>query len=169
MASPLLAYVNAYLVFTSEGTPEIANGRVVASGGQRYIVEAFLTRQDGTSTSTGADYYPSRSNPGEMMPGSGGGVSVYRGYGLRYASVGDGFDIDVDGVPSSGWTVLNASNVPAWLVNGVQCVHKQGREPAKVCGVEFVTGKYGGSGIDQLVSDEVGGIPLVVYSGTLLN
>lgn len=164
MTSPLLPYANAYLVITQQGAPGVVNGRIVTTAGNSYIIECYLKRQDSTGTSTGADYLPTQSNPGETLPGASGDVYLYRGYALRQAAAPSGYDATSDPFPTSlSWQQLNDE----LLHPGLECVHLQGIESPKASRIERATGKYGGTQIDELIKDYVGGAPLVVRSGDI--
>lgn len=169
MTSPLLPYANAYLVVTSQGTPQVENGRVVTTAGVKYVVQCYLKRQDGSGTTTGADYLPTQSNPGTGFPGVSGDVYLYRGYALRYAALPTGF-VDTDAIPTSlAWTTLGSTPVPVWMANGARVQHRQGAEQAKYGMIERGSGKYGGTNIDEIVSQNIGGVPIVLRSGDVIN
>jgi hypothetical protein len=169
MTSPLLPYATAYLVITAQGVPAVVDGRITTQPGDRYAVHCYLKRQDSAGTSTGADYLPSQNAPGDNLPGVSGDVYLYRGYALRYAELPAEFT-DGDAIPTSlTWTPLLSSSVPEWLTGGIQVQHRQGLEQYKTSMIERITGKYGGEGIDEIVSQSVGGIPITVRSGDLLN
>lgn len=162
MTSPLLPYYNALLAVTSEGTPSIEDGRVITASGTTYVVQCYLTRQQSTGTSSGADYLPTQATPGDVLPGVSGVVYLYAGYALRY---GEG---SLEALPTS-WTELPGTEIPSWLTTGIMCQHKQGNEQVKHCMIERTSGKYGNIGIDQIINQEIGGIPLLVRSGDVLN
>lgn len=167
--SPLLPYANALLVVDATGAPSIQDGRIVAAQSDRYLIRCYLSRQDSTGVTTGADYYPSQGAPGETLPGTSGVVYLYRGYGLQYTSVALDYELGIDPVPSTGWTTLSSGSKPVWLAAGAQVQHSQGGEVPKYGKLERVTGKFGGSNIDQTISVNIGGIPLVIRSGDVTN
>jgi hypothetical protein len=167
MTSPLLPYANAFLTVDATGAPTVENGRIVATQSTRYLIRCYLTRQDSTGVTTGADYLPTQASPGSMLPGSSGVVYLYRGYGLQYAQVDENYELGVDLVPSTGWTDLLSPNKPGWLMAGAQVKHLQGSEAPKWAVLEQVTGKFGGSNIDATISVNIDGIPLIVRSGGL--
>lgn len=167
MTSPLLPYANAFLTVDATGAPTVENGRIVATQSARYLIRCYLTRQDSTGVTTGADYLPTQASPGGTLPGSSGVVYLYRGYGLQYTQVDENYELGVDPVPGTGWAYLVASARPEWLVAGAQVQHIQGSEPPKWAVLEQVTGKFGGSNIDATISMNIGGIPLIVRSGGL--
>lgn len=163
MTSPLLVYANALLLIKSEAIPEIVNGRVVTEVASRYLVQCFLKRQQSKGTDTGADY------PGSnIMPGVSGDSYLYRGYALRYATISSTYDLESDVLPTT-WTILTSKAKPLWLTDGVTCEHKQGFEQIKHCIIERSSGTYGGSNIDELISHEISGIPIIVRSGDVMN
>lgn len=169
MTSPLLPYANAYLLATSGSTPQVENGRIVSSAGTQYIIQCYLKRQDSSGTTTGADSLPSNSSSTGPFQGVGGDVFLYRGYALRYAPLlailgGE------DPVPEPlNWVPLASDAVPSWFADGASVIHRHGSEPVKNGSVKLVTGKYGGTGIDAIVSQNIGGVPIVVRSGEVIN
>lgn len=169
MTSPLLPYANAYLLIEERGVPTNVNGRIVASVSSKKLVQCYLKRQDSAGTSTGADYVPTRTGNGDVLPGVSGDVYLYRGYALRYATVSNTYDL-MDVVPSSlVWTTFVSTSVPTWFGAGVSGKHRNGNEKTKYMVIERCTGKYGGTSIDQIISENIGGVPLVIYSGDVLN
>jgi hypothetical protein len=167
MTSPLLPYANAFLTVDATGAPTVENGRIVATSSARYLIRCYLTRQDSTGVTTGADYLPTQASPGSMLPGTSGVAYLYRGYGLQYAQVDESYELGVDPAPGAGWTNLLSSSKPGWLMAGAQARHMQGDEPVKWAVLERVTGKFGGSNIDATISVNIGGIPLILRSGDL--
>jgi hypothetical protein len=167
MSSPLLPYANAYLLFSLDGAPTIVDGRYTTTVTATYVVEAYLTRQDSTGVTTGADYIPTQTSPGNTLPGASGVVYLYRGYALRYAPVEAGYD--PSGAPqdaSLAW--VDATDV-TWLKPGLTGVHAHGDEPIKRTKVERATGKYGGVAIDQIVRINISGVPITVRSGDVVD
>lgn len=168
MTSPLQNYANAYLVTTSKEAPAISNGRIISEDDKHYVVQCYLVRQQSTGTSTGGDYIPVQTTPGDKMPGSSGVVYLYAGYALRYGLLPNDYE-QGDMIPSNtNWTIIT-SELPSWLVIGQECTHLQGREPAKYCKIERISGKYGNSAIDDIIISEVGGVPIIVRSGDLID
>jgi len=165
MTSPLLPYANSYVLFEAEGIPEVSDGRIITGAGSRFLVECYLKRQESNGVETGADYLPLQSNSQDFLPGSSGQVYLYRGYALRYIEVSEDYEAGVSNAPANGWVNLSANNLPIWLTPGANCIHIQGNETAKNSSVERSTGKYGGSGIDSIISSYIVGIPLIIRSG----
>lgn len=164
MTSPLLPYANAYLVITQQGSPEVIDGRVVTTAGSAYIIECYLKRQDSTGTTTGADYLPTQTGASTVLPGASGEVYLYRGYALRQATAPTGYDPTADGIPAGAvWGSISGG----LLAPGVDCWHIQGVEAPKRSRIERSTGKYGGVRIDEIITEYVGGTPIVVRSGDL--
>lgn len=163
MTSPLLTYANALLLITSEEAPEVINGRVVSDAGPKYVVQCYLKRQDSKGTTTGADYTGQ-----SIMPGVSGDAYLYRGYALRYGEAPTDYVLQ-DGEPDIEWTAIVSTTKPSWLVEGTKCNHLQGNEQVKHCVIERSSGVYGGNKIDELISNEIGGIPITVRSGDVIN
>jgi hypothetical protein len=163
MTSPLLPYVNACLLITSEGIPEIVDGRIISESGSTYLVQCYMKRQDSQGVTTGASYEKANT-----MPGASGNAYLYRGYALRYAETANVYDLDNANF-NIAWTELKSTAKPSWLVDGLRCKHKQGLEQIKYCIIERCSGAYGGNKIDALIGEEIGGIPITVRSGDVLN
>jgi len=168
MTSPLGRYANAYLITSSREVPVISNGRIISDEGQRYVIECYLVRQQSNSTTTGGDYIPTRTSPGDKLPGSSGVVYLYAGYALRYGELPSDY-ISGEQLPTSITWVEITSNAPEWMVIGQECIHMQGKEVTKYCKIERCSGRYGNSAIDEIIIKEVGGIPIVVRSGDLID
>jgi hypothetical protein len=169
MSSPLLPYANSYLLLESAGIPTVSDGRITATIEGKFLVHCYLTRQDSTGVTTGADYIPAQASTGNTLPGSSGDVYLYRGYALRYAEVDEEYELG-DALPTTiSWVSLLSTTKPDWLSAGVSGQHLQGSEQPKYTTVERSTGKYGGTNIDLTVSVNIGGIPVTIRSGDLLN
>lgn len=164
MTSPLLAYANAKLLITTSSAPTIINGRVTIEPAQKYVIDCYLVRQQSSGTSTGGDYVPLQTSTGELLPGSSGVIYLYRGYALMYYEVSNTYELG-DNITSSGVAI---EEVPTWLQEGMICDHMQGKEQVKYCKIEQLSGKYGNSGIDEIINKEIGGIPIVVRSGDVV-
>lgn len=169
MTSPLMPYAYSYLLITATGAPSVVNGRIVMAEGSKYLVQCYFSRQDSSGVTTGADYYPTKGSPGETLPGASGQVYLYRGYGLQYVQVIDGYELGEDVIPVTGWATLVSSDVPDWLYDGVECECLHGNEAAKYAKIEKMSGKYGGLGIDQIISASIQGIPLTITCGELVS
>lgn len=169
MASPLAPYAFSYLLIAQVGAPTIVGGRITIAETSKYLVKCYFSRQDSSGTTTGADYVPTKTSPGEMLPGASGQVYLYRGYGLQYVQVVDGYELGEDVIPVTGWATLASSDVPNWLHDGVECECLHGNEAAKYAKIEKMSGKYGGLGIDQIISASIQGIPLTITCGELVS
>jgi hypothetical protein len=95
-------------------------------------------------------------------------VYLYQGYGLQWVEAPTGYVAGDEVQDGLGWTSL-ADGIPEWLVPGVVGTHMQGIEVPKYCTIERITGRYGNSGIDEIIIKEIGGIPLLVRSGDLVD
>ena len=169
MTSPLLDYANGYLLIAQQGVPSVVNGRIVQTAGTNYLLQCYLKRQDSAGTSTGADYLPLQSSPGNGLTGAGGQIYLYRGYALRYASVGSTYNLDDLSLTGLTFIEFNYNNVPLWLGAGVTGKHRQGKEKAAFFTIETSSGKFGNDAIDNLINENIGGIPVVIRSGQVLN
>ena len=168
MSSPLLFIQNAYLLVTAQGVPLMVDGRVTTTPGVSYLIGCYLVRQQSSGITSGADYIPTLTSPGGSLPGASGLVYYYKGYGLQYATAPSGYEAG-DTIPTGLSYTSLAAGSPEWLLPGMQATHLQGNEAPKYCTIERITGKYGNSGIDETIIQEVGGIPLLVRSGDLVD
>lgn len=167
MTSPLLPYANGYLLVTASGAPSVIDGRISTSASAYYVIQCYLKRQDSTGTETGAEYYPVRRTPGDNLPGASGQSFLYRGYALRFIEVTS--DYSLGDQISGAWTELSTSNKPTWLTNAISVQHLQGSEEIKTSNIEVISGKYGGTQIDEVISVNIKGLPIVVRSSELTN
>jgi hypothetical protein len=167
MVSPLLSYANAYLTATGGVTISRMSGRITTSGGQRYLVHAFMKRQQAPTTETGSKKVPKAQNDGTILPGAGGEYYIHRGYALRYAIINSGFILGV--TDPSNLAFINFTQQPEWLLTGGNGEYKMGNDPVMYYTIDGSSGTYGGIGIDRLIYDEIGGIPLVLSVGETQN
>jgi hypothetical protein len=146
----------------------MVGGRVTAAPGSAYLIGCYLTRQQSNGTTSGADYLPTQTSTGDTLPGVSGLIYLYKGYGLQWADVPSDYTAGEE-IPSGlDWTSL-ADGSPDWLVPGMQAVHMQGGEAPKHCVIERITGRYGNVAIDEILIKEVGGIPILVRSGDIVD
>jgi hypothetical protein len=169
MSSPLLPYANALLFIEATGEVEVVGGRMTRGVSDTYIIQCYMVRQDTDGVTTGGEYSPTRQSPGDVLPGVSGETVLYRGYGLRWLPAPVGYVPGNELITTQPWTALGAEVLPDWLVVGCKGMHVQGRERPKYCKVDRVTGRYGGDGIDGVISNEIKGVPLVVRSGDVID
>lgn len=169
MTSPLLTYVNAWLLISVSGAPSIVGGRVTTTAGTYRIVQCYLKRQQSSGTSTGADYIFSQTASNLRTGSAGGSVYLYRGYALRYATLTTQPNFSTLDVNGLTYIDFDLPSSPEWMVNGSSGQHRQGGEKPAYFEFEFVGGKFGDAGIDQIINNSIEGIPIVVRSGQVLN
>jgi hypothetical protein len=159
MASPLLPYANAYVKVTAKGAVTNVNGRFVSSSGNTYLVECFIKRQQYNGVSAGSVKQPLPSQlDGEMMPGASGDQYYYRGYALRYGVTAVDFDPSTDDLSTVTWTKVNTSY--SWLLPGTSVDLYLGETPVMKANIERFSGVFGGTGIDQILYKELGGVQI---------
>jgi hypothetical protein len=163
MASPLAFIANAHLVINAPGAPTMENGRITSTPGQLYAIRLYLARQDSAGITTGWEYEPRRSDKGSVMSGAGGIVALHRGYALTWSTYTDGALL-----PTGGSEILS-STVPSFLFSGQEGVLYNGRRGALHCYIESVHGRYGGAGIDEMISKEVRGVPVQLRVGEVID
>ena len=151
MASPFLAFANAYLLVEEPGVPSIVNGRVTSTPPTTYLLEVYLRRDPSINTLESI--------------GTSGLTSIYKGYGLRATTVASGFDITT--APGTGpiWSNLGATP-PTYLSHGmvVDLWFKDTPRPLRAV-IRELAGRYGGAGIDTLVAQYTEGLPITLSIG----
>jgi hypothetical protein len=167
MASPLLPYANAVVrVQTKEAVTNVG-GRFVAADGPVYLFRCFLKRQQYESVSSGSVKQPLKSQlGGEVMPGGSGDQFYYRGYYLQRATVPPTFDW-LGNLTNLNWVDVTESDTSLRPGNSVQ--FQLGKTEAMSAKIERSSGKFGGSGIDQILYKELGGVELQLVGAELLN
>jgi hypothetical protein len=157
MSSPLDFIANAWLTLSAPGVPSVVDGRITSTPGALYAVRLYLVRQDSTRTSTGW------SSLGDQLPGASGNITLQRGWALSYAP----WTLDTPWPTSL--TPLLTTTQPDWLDDGAPATLHAGRKPSTTCTILSAYGRYSGAGIDDIVSAEVGGIPLILQVGEVVN
>lgn len=169
MSSPLLPYFNAYLAIGTSNDVERVEGRLVTISSQLIIFKAFLKRESDVGNGGGATAKTVQTtNP---LPGIDGQGTRYKGYLLAYGYLTGGGQW-TGSLPSS-WTditsTFNSQNALAIaLSTGREGRVKIGNMPIQHFTLESAAGDYGGGGaIDQLIYEQVGGIPVSVMAGQI--
>lgn len=164
MGSPLSEYQNSRILISSgyyNQTTHDMSGRLVNNSSRLYLITAFLKRAISSGTSTGRQQVGSSSGSrSQIMPGYSGQEFLYRGYGLMYTQVSNGFNINDD---ISNYSLSELSYRPEFLVSGLRCTMSFGIEEVhKECYIMLAGGVYGSSGIDRMVMEQIRGLPLII-------
>jgi hypothetical protein len=170
MTSPLAPYVNSRVLVSAVGAVSIVNGRIsMANAGQR-LVKCFLKRAQYTGVTSGSKKIPLDSQlDGMMMPGASGDQFYYRGYALEYAIIALG-GFDIENGSESGLTWLPVTTQFNFLLPGPECVLKLGNDPImRNAQIERSSGVFGGIGIDEVIYQEMGGVPIQLTGSELQN
>jgi hypothetical protein len=167
MASPLLPYANSAILIESEGTVAVTDGRIAATAGTRYLIKAFLKREQSTGTETGGTKTPLRSQTGEMLPGGSGEFYLYRGYALQYATVPTTFVLGTSSESSLVYTTIQQQY--KWMLPGQNVSLRFGRDRILNAQIERSSGTYGGIGIDNIIYSEIGGVEIQITGAELMN
>jgi hypothetical protein len=167
MASPLLPYANALVrVQTKAGVTNVG-GRLVPTNGPVYLFRCFLKRQQYESVSSGSVKQPLKSQlGGGLMPGGSGDQFFYRGYYLQRATIQPTFDWLGD-LSTVVWVDVTEYDPSLRPGNDVQ--FQLGKTEPMQAKIERSTGRFGGSGIDQILYKELGGVELQLTGAELLN
>ena len=165
MASPLLPYANSAIVIASTGAVSNVDGRITAAAGNRYLVKAFLKREQSTGTETGGTKTPLRGQVGNILPGASGEYFLYRGYALQYATVASNFVLG-----TSSETNLVYADIQqqfAWMLPGQNGQLRFGDDRILNAQIQRSSGVFGGQGIDEIIYSEIGGVQIQVTGGEL--
>jgi hypothetical protein len=167
MASPLLPYANALLRVEAEGAVSVVNGRLITAPGPVYLFRCFLKRQQYASVSSGSVKQPLKSQlSGEALPGGSGDQFFYRGYYLQRATIASDFNW-LGSLAGVVW--VDVLTQDANIRPGKRAQFKLGQTPPMQAEIERSTGVFGGTGIDEILYKELGGVELQLVGAELLN
>lgn len=170
MASPLIPYINGYLYVKKHGTPTVIDGRITQTASNYYVFRAYLKRQDAPTTETGSKKVPKANNDGTILPGAAGEMFLYRGYLLGVATVTSTFNFDTASITTlKGLSYSIVADRPSWMMPGMDGYFKFGDEFSKFFRFERLSGAFGGTGIDDIIYYEIGGVPIVISGGEVQN
>jgi hypothetical protein len=170
MSSPLAPYINGYLYIAKYGSPGISNGRITQEVTSGYLLKGYLKRQDAPTTETGSKKVPKANNDGSILPGAAGEMFLYRGYILGVSIVSDVFNFSASSTNElSRLSYQKIDSRPSWVMPGMEGYFKFGDESNKYFKIERFSGAFGGSGIDEIIYYEIGGVPIVISGGEVQN
>lgn len=167
MTSPLLPYANSAILIESEGSIAVTDGRIAAAAGTRYLIKAFLKREQSSGTETGGTKTPLRAQAGNVLPGGSGEFFLYRGYALQYAIVPATFVLGTSSESSLVYTTIQQQY--KWMLPGQKASLRFGKDRILNAQIERSSGTYGGIGIDSIIYSEIGGVEIQVTGGELQN
>jgi hypothetical protein len=167
MASPLLPYANSAIVIASTGAVSTVDGRITATAGNRYLIKAFLKRQQSTGTESGGTKTPLRAQSGTVLPGASGEYFLYRGYALQYATVPSNFVLGTTSEANLTYTDIQQQFV--WMLPGQSGQLRFGDDRILNAQIQRSSGVFGGLGIDEIIYSEIGGVQIQVTGGELEN
>jgi hypothetical protein len=167
MASPLLPYANSAIVIASTGAVSTVDGRITATAGNRYLIKAFLKRQQSTGTESGGTKTPSRGQSGTILPGASGEYFLYRGYALQYATIPSTFVLGTTSESNLQYTKIQEQF--AWMLPGQNGQLRFGDDRILNAQIQRSSGVFGGVGIDDIIYNEIGGVEIQVTGAELQN
>jgi hypothetical protein len=167
MASPLLPYANSAIVIASTGAVSTVDGRITATAGNRYLIKAFLKREQSTGTETGGTKTPLRGQSGNVLPGASGEYFLYRGYALQYATVPSTFILGTTSEANLQYTKIQEQF--AWMLPGQNGQLRFGDDRILNAQIQRSSGVFGGVGIDDIIYNEIGGVQIQVTGAELEN
>lgn len=165
MASPLLPYANSAIVIASTGAVSTVDGRITATAGNRYLIKAFLKREQSTGTETGGTKTPLRGQSGTVLPGASGEYFLYRGYALQYATVPSTFVLGTTSETNLQYTKIQEQF--AWMLPGQNGQLRFGDDRILNAQIQRSSGVFGGVGIDDIIYNEIGGVQIQVTGAEL--
>jgi hypothetical protein len=125
-----------------------------------YLVKCFLKRADSQGTESGAKQIP--STRGSTLPGVSGQVNLYRGYALQYTTWAGPFGGSESNII---WTDITG-RLP-WIFPGMKVTMRVGLDSVITGTIQQTSGVFGGLGIDEILYDQIQGIPMIISGGTL--
>ena len=167
MASPLLPYANSAIVIASTGAVSTVDGRITATAGNRYLIKAFLKREQSTGTETGGTKTPLRGQSGNILPGASGEYFLYRGYALQYATIPSTFILGTTSETNLQYTKIQEQF--AWMLPGQNGQLRFGDDRILNAQIQRSSGVFGGVGIDDIIYNEIGGVQIQVTGAELEN
>lgn len=165
MSSPLLPYANSAIVIASTGAVSTVGGRITAATGDRYLVKAFLKREQSTGTETGGTKTPLRGQADSVLPGASGEYFLYRGYALQYAVIPSTFILGTTSETNLQYTKIQEQF--AWMLPGQNGQLRFGNDRILNAQIQRSSGVFGGVGIDDIIYNEIGGVEIQVTGGEL--
>jgi hypothetical protein len=167
MTSPLLPYANSAILIASSGAVTVVDGRLTAAAGNRYLIKAFLKREQSTGTETGGTKTPLRGQAGSVLPGASGEYFLYRGYALEYAIVPSTFALGTTSESNLQYSKIQ-EQFP-WMLPGQNGQLRFGDDRILNAQIQRSSGVFGGLGIDEIIYSEIGGVQIQVTGGELEN
>lgn len=101
-----------------------------------------------------------------MLPGASGDQFYYRGYALQKLQLPDGVDWLDD---LSAYSFSDVTVQEAFLLPGKEVEFKFGNDAAMKATVQRSSGKYGGSGIDEILYPALGGVEIQLTGAEVQN
>ena len=165
--SPLLPYANSSILVESSDGIAVTNGRIVSEVDNRYLIQAFLKRQQSADTETGATKLPTKFKSGKTLPGASGEYYLYRGYALQYAVVPASFEIGVTSEASLSYYKIQKQH--EWMLPGQEGLLRFGKDTIMKAQIERSSGTFGGVGIDEIIYYEIGGIEFQIIGTEIID
>lgn len=166
MGSPLYPYINSSGIYTTSGgsTVVTSNGRLSSGTPTRYYVRLFLKREQSSGTTTsGASEVPSNATSANIMPGFSGHSFLYRGYVLQHCQLPSSSEFKL-GDPSNSLVLSDTITRPEWLLptGRMEVLFGDLTSDTMKCKVIITSGSYGQLGIDELIIQELRGVPITL-------
>lgn len=161
-SSPLSGLVNSLIVYEVRMPTLLMGGRYESSGGSKYILRGFLKVESSKvgASSGELDSWGRRVSVGGITDGY-----YYRGYVLEYCEMPSGFELGVSSVDNLDFvSVLDSSfdNNVIDFSNGSRIRLQHGTVSVIDAEVTRWGGRYNSVGIDEIVYNELGGMPILL-------
>lgn len=165
MTSPLLEFANAYIFLDSQDDVTVVNGRLTTVSNSRVVLRAFLKRESGAAGGVVPAVTVQDTSP---LPGTNGQGFRHSGYVLQYGVLQN--PSTPDEMPTTWLDITGpfpVGSMPdvAFQPGRAGSILLGTSEALEPCVIESSSGKFSGGGIDEVVYEEVQGIPVLVIAG----
>ena len=157
MASPLLEFANSkVLIVASDAVERNADGRFYVNDNAYHLLICYMKRVQYTGVTSGSRKIPLSSElNGEMLPGASGDEFYYRGYALEKATIlSDDPWIQDDDI--TDYAFMPVTGEESFLRPQAETVFTFGTQAPMRAVIQRCNGKFGGSGIDQIIYPAIG-------------
>jgi hypothetical protein len=165
MTSPLATYINSsFIIGYDSGVPSIIDGRYSSNNSRQFLVQCYLRRIQSGNTDTGLGEFGSSGS--SKYPGYGIDVQafLYRGYALRYSQITDNFELNINGSNEKNLGWIQITDIPYFMTApGFRSINlRHGHQIINDSYIQILGGVYGSDGIDNILYNELGGIPITI-------
>jgi hypothetical protein len=164
MSSPLLEFSNSSILVTiSSEDPEINNGRYEISGsGTRYLMRCYLGRSQGSKADSSINEAYGYGK--DVFIGVEINRFLYRGYCLQYSIVSSDFQHGISSEDNLVYTDISGNSLEFFTndISNKRISIRHGNQFIADGWIDIIGGVYGMAGIDSIVTQGIGGIPITI-------